>query len=438
MALQIGYAIVTIHATVTLVRSFRNFRMQWRNFYPKKLIWKNKYVSFEEFHAAFDRGDIMFAATFIAATLQLSHPQISKVIQAHSTYKSDYWRRVIRTVAFIYIIVRANSSERQQVIAWLQNLHRPIPLFKFENNVIIFATFAFALVNTHRLLRDVTEDEANAIVSGVMNLSDKLDPNDAGRDYPKTMVEVEQFLQETLPDDPAELSKIHSKSSEFNGIWKEVKNQGVPRLLRNPWTLIRWGIFNVFVYRLSKRVLAGPSLSYSIIERGVWWTIRMFNILLPTFHYSLCPRTLTFDGTMELLLKGSPRMENILVELHSEIFGSKDGHHFTGDLCGHSDLEAHLPSMDIDQRAFPMTLGLLEEIWELLNCAFYRGELANAISKPQHLGIMMDGNRRYSRSHGLGSVLLGHEAGAHKLIQVMSWVFSSGITNLTVWAFVRR
>ncbi|KAM0229125.1 hypothetical protein ACHAP5_011749 [Fusarium lateritium] len=46
----------------------------------------------------------------------------------------------------------------------------------------------------------------------------------------------------------------------------------------------------------------------------------------------------------------------------------------------------------------------------------------------------MDGNRRYSRSHGLGSVLLGHQAGAHKLIQVMSWVFSSGITNLTVWA----
>ncbi|KAM0233125.1 hypothetical protein ACHAP5_010480, partial [Fusarium lateritium] len=245
MALQIGNAIVTIHTILTLIRRFRIFRTQWCNFYPKKLIWKNKYVSFEEFHAVFDRGDIMFAATFVAATLQLSHPQISKVIQAHSTYKSDYWRRVIRTVAFIYIIVRANSSERLQVITWLQNLHRPIPLFKFENNVIIFATFAFALVNTHRFLRDVTEDEANAIVSGVMNLSDKLDPNDAGRDYPKTMVEVEKLLQETLPDDPAKLSKIHSQSSEFNGIWKEVKNQDVLRLLINSWTLMRWGIFNV-------------------------------------------------------------------------------------------------------------------------------------------------------------------------------------------------
>jgi len=261
-ALLFVYLIVTIHAIVTLTRWLRTFQTEWRNFHPKKLIWRNKYVSFEEFHAAFDRGDIMFAATFVAATLQLSHPQISKVLQAHSTYKSDYWRRVVRTVAFIYIMVRSNSSERQQVIAWLQNLHRPIPLFKFEHNVIIFAPFAFALVNTHRFLRDVTQDEADAIVCGVMNLSDKLDPKDAGRDYPKTWREVERFLGETLPFDTAELSTIHSEGSDLGGIRKELKNQGIRRSLRKPLTLMRWVIFNLLVRRLSKRVLVGSSRNW--------------------------------------------------------------------------------------------------------------------------------------------------------------------------------
>jgi len=136
---------------------------------------------------------------------------------------------------------------------------------------------------------------------------------------------------------------------------------------------------------------------------------------------------------MDLLLTGSPRMENVLVDLHNEIFGNKDGHHAHTD-GGHADLEAHLPNMGIDQRVLPETPGFQEDVKELIKCAYYRGELADAISKPQHLGIIMDGNRRYSRSHGLGSVLLGHQAGAHKLIQVMSWVFSSGIRNLTVWA----
>lgn len=397
-------------------------------------MWRNKYVSYEDFHAAFDRGDIMFAATFVAATLQLSHPEISKALQAHSTFKSDYWRRVIRTVAFIYIIVRANSSERRQIITWLQNLHRPIALFKFENNVIIFATFAFALVSTHRTLRDVSQDEADAIVSGVMNLSDKLDPKDLGRGYPKTMEEVDAFLKNTLSFDTTQLLAIYSQSSELRSIWKEIKAQGIQRSLKNPLTLLRWAIFNVFICRLSKRVLDESSRKCNIVERCFWWIIRKLNILCSTFHYSSCPRILTFDGTMELMLMGSPRMENILTELHTEIFGHKHDGYDIRDLGGHADLEAHLPSMDIEQRALPGTLCFQEDVKELLQCAFYRGELADAISKPQHLGIIMDGNRRYSRNHGLGNVLLGHQAGAHKLIQVMSWVFSSGVTNLTVWA----
>lgn len=50
------------------------------------------------------------------------------------------------------------------------------------------------------------------------------------------------------------------------------------------------------------------------------------------------------------------------------------------------------------------------------------------------LGIIMDGNRRYAREHGLSSVE-GHRAGFEKLKEVVSWVHDAGIPNLVVFGF---
>lgn len=79
--------------------------------------------------------------------------------------------------------------------------------------------------------------------------------------------------------------------------------------------------------------------------------------------------------------------------------------------------------------------GFCEEFTEALKCSYYRGKIVHNIDQlPQHLCIIMDGNRRYSRHKGLGSVLDGHQVGAYKLLEVLSWAFSSGVRNLTVWA----
>lgn len=55
--------------------------------------------------------------------------------------------------------------------------------------------------------------------------------------------------------------------------------------------------------------------------------------------------------------------------------------------------------------------------------------------KPQHLGVIMDGNRRFARSSGLSHVVLGHQRGADKLEEVLAWCRRYGIDVVTVWCF---
>ena len=52
---------------------------------------------------------------------------------------------------------------------------------------------------------------------------------------------------------------------------------------------------------------------------------------------------------------------------------------------------------------------------------------------PQHISIIMDGNRRYASDSGLAATL-GHRAGKEKLEEVMDWVLEMDIPYLTVYA----
>jgi undecaprenyl diphosphate synthase len=55
-------------------------------------------------------------------------------------------------------------------------------------------------------------------------------------------------------------------------------------------------------------------------------------------------------------------------------------------------------------------------------------------SSVQHLGIIMDGNRRWAKANGIPS-LIGHKKGGETLKKVGSWCIDHGIKFLTVWAF---
>ncbi|GGM99412.1 isoprenyl transferase [Thermus composti] len=53
---------------------------------------------------------------------------------------------------------------------------------------------------------------------------------------------------------------------------------------------------------------------------------------------------------------------------------------------------------------------------------------------PKHLGLILDGNRRYARALGL-SPTKGHEFGVQKAYEVLEWCLELGIKTVTVWVF---
>ncbi len=55
-------------------------------------------------------------------------------------------------------------------------------------------------------------------------------------------------------------------------------------------------------------------------------------------------------------------------------------------------------------------------------------------SKIKHLGIIMDGNRRWARQRGLPT-LIGHKRGYNKVLKIGDWCLDRGVKILTLWAF---
>jgi short-chain Z-isoprenyl diphosphate synthase len=60
---------------------------------------------------------------------------------------------------------------------------------------------------------------------------------------------------------------------------------------------------------------------------------------------------------------------------------------------------------------------------------------ADTWRKPQHIGIIKDGNRRFARNLGASDVALGHRVGADKLREMLNWCFERNIPVVTVWGF---
>jgi undecaprenyl diphosphate synthase len=52
---------------------------------------------------------------------------------------------------------------------------------------------------------------------------------------------------------------------------------------------------------------------------------------------------------------------------------------------------------------------------------------------PTHIGIILDGNRRFAREMGFDDVTMGHKEGARKLDDVLQWCSNLGIKIVTIW-----
>ncbi len=54
---------------------------------------------------------------------------------------------------------------------------------------------------------------------------------------------------------------------------------------------------------------------------------------------------------------------------------------------------------------------------------------------PRHVGIILDGNRRYARQHGLEVPWFGHHKGAQKIMEVLRILWEAGVKVCTLYAF---
>jgi short-chain Z-isoprenyl diphosphate synthase len=52
---------------------------------------------------------------------------------------------------------------------------------------------------------------------------------------------------------------------------------------------------------------------------------------------------------------------------------------------------------------------------------------------PQHIGLILDGNRRFAREMGFLDVVEGHRRGADKVEEVLGWCEELGIRMVTIW-----
>lgn len=93
-------------------------------------------------------------------------------------------------------------------------------------------------------------------------------------------------------------------------------------------------------------------------------------------------------------------------------------------------------------------LPTLRDVWRLARARIlrpllhplywtYEQRLARQVAHgpvPVHIGLILDGNRRYARGIGLAA-RLGHEYGVEKLRQVLEWCLALGVGHVTLFVF---
>ncbi|MDQ1703067.1 MAG: short-chain Z-isoprenyl diphosphate synthase, partial [Frankiaceae bacterium] len=52
---------------------------------------------------------------------------------------------------------------------------------------------------------------------------------------------------------------------------------------------------------------------------------------------------------------------------------------------------------------------------------------------PRHVGVILDGNRRWARASGARDVSTGHRKGADKIEDFLGWCDDAGVDVVTLW-----
>lgn len=94
-----------------------------------------------------------------------------------------------------------------------------------------------------------------------------------------------------------------------------------------------------------------------------------------------------------------------------------------------SDRESAATLLALLRRPAAPILDIVYRVYERgLDRAIRRGPI------PQHVGVILDGNRRFARKAGLSAVTDGHRRGADKVEELVGWCDDLKIPAVTLWA----
>lgn len=54
-------------------------------------------------------------------------------------------------------------------------------------------------------------------------------------------------------------------------------------------------------------------------------------------------------------------------------------------------------------------------------------------NRPRHVGVVLDGNRRWAREAGFADVNDGHRMGARRILDLLGWCHEAGVEIVTLW-----
>ncbi|GAA0407511.1 isoprenyl transferase [Acrocarpospora corrugata] len=83
-------------------------------------------------------------------------------------------------------------------------------------------------------------------------------------------------------------------------------------------------------------------------------------------------------------------------------------------------------------------MGVRDLVYRNLMYKVYERRLEQKIAKaagpaPRHVGVIVDGNRRWARMMGLEDVNRGHQKGADKISELLVWCREAGVEYVTLW-----
>ena len=78
-------------------------------------------------------------------------------------------------------------------------------------------------------------------------------------------------------------------------------------------------------------------------------------------------------------------------------------------------------------------MGLRDVVYGVYERRLARSLQQSSAPVPRHVGVILDGNRRWARASGLRNVSAGHQRGADKIVDLLRWCDEAGVELVTLW-----